>query len=121
DRSIKLEANVNSGCCSASKKSGDCRCAVRFSSLTSTLATRAEPERLSSASLASTSLKEPRKVSARYGNANPIVEWTGSRIQVPVGSAVRPSVKAAISHSSLSAIQVTTQPIVAREDCLVKY
>src|SRR3954453_8973988 len=65
ERCIDFEAKLSSGWRSASKNSGDCRCAARFSSLTSTLATRAEPERLSAVSWASTSVKCPRTVPTR--------------------------------------------------------
>src|SRR5215510_8107858 len=40
-----------------------------------------------------------------------MVEWTGSSAQLPVGSAVRPSVKTAISHSSLSDVQLREQAV----------
>src|SRR6476659_5600614 len=78
-----------SGCCSASKNSGERRCPLRFSSATWTLCTFARPEisGLPEASLtrASNSLKLPRKVPTMCLTANPMLEWTGSDCQLPVG------------------------------------
>jgi hypothetical protein len=56
---MELDVKVSSGCRSASKKSGLCRCPARFSSWTWTEATFAEPLSTPSLRAASNSLKVP--------------------------------------------------------------
>src|SRR5262249_45093615 len=81
-----LPENETSGCRSASKKSGAWRWAFRFSSLTSTLATRALPVSSPSSRVASKLVSSPVKVATpRYLTAKPTLEWTGSAFQVPTG------------------------------------
>ena len=64
------DAKVISGACSASKNSGDARCAPRFSSCTWMLSTLAKPESVampfsSTVSVASKGANEPWNVPAR--------------------------------------------------------
>jgi len=86
-----VERKRSSGARSASKKSGESRCATRFGSCTLTLSARDEPVRLAppsfeTDSVASTGEKLPRNVPTMYLTANPTWEWTGSTFHVPTGS-----------------------------------
>jgi hypothetical protein len=64
ERRTSSEAKLRRGWRSASKNSGDWRCASRLGSLTSTLATSAEPASTPSTRVASNRENEPRKVPA---------------------------------------------------------
>ena len=80
---MSVDSKRISGYCSASKNSGDWRCATRFSSFTATVSTgtvptsRARPAS-STVSSASNRSKLPRNVASMCLTAKPAVEWTPS-------------------------------------------
>ncbi len=87
------ESKRISGYCSASKNSGDCRWATRFSSLTTTESTGTEPVRVaapfsSTVTVALIVPKLPRNVDSMCFTAKPAVECTPSLVYVPAGIAV---------------------------------
>ena len=82
---ISVDSKLMRGYCSPSKNSGDCRCAARFSSLTTTVSTGTEPTSLarpssSTVSVASNAAKLPRNVASMCLTAKPVEEWTGSDV-----------------------------------------